>query len=475
MSTDIRLCSECQKVDFESHFYVPPSKDHDVSYRFLADDGTRHWWKTYKAVRIGSIGSVAQRSDSCDLCALILELACDVLAEECYSDSESESDENSAETTSCESSPVSSTSETLDLTMCPGETARSGVPVIHRRHSDGGDTIEGKPKTDQVDAANGGEDDAETMTLDINRRQFKLPLTRNGHPIMCALGPEVFGMLNHAWWKQEQVEELAICKLFVRFGDEQTYTIGGDLQVCVDAPDTGLPTQGTGREVAALVDLSRVKSWIEICRSQHGDACEKPHWLDSLELASGLRMIDVVGNKIVPAIPGCRYLALSYVWGKSTLLERRGVALKSNIKRLEDEGGLAVLELPRTIRDALVLTKELGERYLWVDALCIVQDDLEDSQRQIAAMDSVFSGAVLTIAAAAGDDADYGLPGLNAGFRRNPPRKIRLTEKLSLLRTVNHELKRSTWEDRGWTFQERVLSRRMRTSYPAIHAPGPGP
>ena len=320
----------------------------------------------------------------------------------------------------------------------------------------------------QEDTASEGEDDAETMTVDINRRQFKLPLRRDGYSIMCTLSPETFGKLRHVWWREEQVDELAICKLSVQFRhDDETYRRGRDLQVCVEAPGRGLPTQGTGREVADLVDLGRVRDWIEICRSRHGDACEKPGWLDNLGPASGLRVVDVVGKKIVPAIPGCRYLALSYVWGESTLLSRRGVALKSNIERLGEEGGLAVLDLPRTIRDAIALTKELGERYLWVDALCIVQDDLEDVQRQTAAMDSVFSGAALTIAAAAGDDADHGLPGLSAGFRRNPPRKIRLTEKLSLLRTADHELTESSWESRGWTFQERVLSRRIRTSNPS--------
>lgn len=122
---------------------------------------------------------------------------------------------------------------------------------------------------------------------------------------------------------------------------------------------------------------------------------------------------------------------------------------------------MATLDLPQTIQDAITLTERLGERYLWVDALCIVQDDLEDLQRQTAAMDSVFSGATLTIAAAAGDDSNHGLPGLRAGSGRKTRRKIRVTENLSLLSTAEDELRRSSWETRGWTFQERVLSRRM--------------
>ncbi len=300
------------------------------------------------------------------------------------------------------------------------------------------------------------------MAVDINDQKFQVPLKRDGQYIMCKLARRDFGRQRQAWWKGQQVDELAICRLHVEFShDPDNGGFPEDLQVCVDDTGSGLPTRGTGREVADQVDLRHVKGWIEKCRSHHGDACETPSWLENLKPASGLRVIDVVDQKIVPAMPGCRYLALSYVWGESTLVLTRAAALKSNIARLGEEGGVATLNLPQTIRDAMALTKGLGERYLWVDALCIVQDDLEDVQRQTAAMDSVFSGAALTIVAAAGDDSDHGLPGLRAGSRSNLCRKFRLTEKVSLLTIDDDQLCGSTWKRRGWTFQEEVLSRRM--------------
>lgn len=120
-----------------------------------------------------------------------------------------------------------------------------------------------------------------------------------------------------------------------------------------------------------------------------------------MEPVGGIRVIDVIRKNIVPAPPGCRYLALSYVWGKPLLHQKTTAttrkALKSNVAELSKEGGLACLELPRTIRNAMTLTEELEEQYLWVDALCIVQDDVEDVQRQTAAMDSIYAGASLTI------------------------------------------------------------------------------
>ena len=63
------------------------------------------------------------------------------------------------------------------------------------------------------------------------------------------------------------------------------------------------------------------------------------------------------------------------------------------------------------------LTDLLGERYLWVDSLCIVQDDKKDKAVQIAAMDLIYSSAVLTVAAASGISADTGLHGMSAGPR----------------------------------------------------------
>ncbi len=131
MSTDIRLCSECRKIDFESLFFLPHlENDSNSKSRFGShgDDGTGYWWTRYKDLDIGSLRSVARRWGSCDLCALVLEEACDTLAVGRDIDSGSDSDEDSAGITSRESSPVLSTSEPLDPIMCPGKTARSSVP-----------------------------------------------------------------------------------------------------------------------------------------------------------------------------------------------------------------------------------------------------------------------------------------------------------------------------------------------------------
>ncbi|KAF1965596.1 hypothetical protein BU23DRAFT_627281, partial [Bimuria novae-zelandiae CBS 107.79] len=75
-----------------------------------------------------------------------------------------------------------------------------------------------------------------------------------------------------------------------------------------------------------------------------------------------------------------------------------------------EQSGSAVdyVYLPRTIQDAIQVTSQLGYSFLWVDALCIVQDDAEEFNAEIAKMPDIYSGAVVTIAASAANSAADG-------------------------------------------------------------------
>ncbi|PVH93280.1 hypothetical protein DM02DRAFT_465989, partial [Periconia macrospinosa] len=121
------------------------------------------------------------------------------------------------------------------------------------------------------------------------------------------------------------------------------------------------------------------------------------------------RVIDVVDGKVIFAPRGCSYVALSYVWGNQPGNVR---ASKTHMKNTAD--GESYLEIPgegvpQTVRDAISVTKMLGERFLWVDALCIVQDDWEELRETIGAMDVIYAAATLTIVAASGTDSSSGL------------------------------------------------------------------
>ncbi|KAF2127823.1 hypothetical protein P153DRAFT_387550 [Dothidotthia symphoricarpi CBS 119687] len=72
------------------------------------------------------------------------------------------------------------------------------------------------------------------------------------------------------------------------------------------------------------------------------------------------------------------------------------------------KNGIQLTSLPKTIRDAIRVTRKLNLRYLWVDALCILQDDEEDKARECSKMDQIYQQAYITIAAARAEDCHDG-------------------------------------------------------------------
>lgn len=215
-----------------------------------------------------------------------------------------------------------------------------------------------------------------------------------------------------------------------------------------------------GRSVSLRqLSLSTIRHWYLTCLD--GKCGGIPLADSRVDLPKGFRLIDVQTMCIVEGNKDPRYLALSYQWGGSkTLLNSKEIRAD-----LEVEAGLSkkLEELPKTIKDAIEFVRELGERFLWVDSLCIIQDDSEDKKNQITAMDIIYSSAILTIAAASGNDADAGL----AGWHTKPRAFIQLVERVQGLSLANRpttfdkKIDESSWNTRAWTLQERILSSRV--------------
>ena len=85
---------------------------------------------------------------------------------------------------------------------------------------------------------------------------------------------------------------------------------------------------------------------------------------------------------------GEKYIALSYVWGDG---DRYKTEL-SNVENHKQHGGLekVSLQFPRVISDSIKLVRSLGERYLWIDSLCIVQDSTSSWSLNASDMDLVY-------------------------------------------------------------------------------------
>jgi Heterokaryon incompatibility protein (HET) len=219
--------------------------------------------------------------------------------------------------------------------------------------------------------------------------------------------------------------------------------------------------KGSGRHAPQVADTMLFKKWIEQCETLHDDRCACPVWLQDASVPLDLKVIDVNDMCITDALPDCRYLALSYVWGDA--VSRGGVqTTRENNASRRIRGGLNG-NFPPAIKDALELVRSLGERYLWVDAICINQDDDMEKAGFISQMDKIFAGALLTIIAA-GSTAAHGLPGIAPGSREISQPYVRVGDKLAIMRCLTlheqHRLQDSEWNQRGWTFQERYVSRR---------------
>jgi hypothetical protein len=85
------------------------------------------------------------------------------------------------------------------------------------------------------------------------------------------------------------------------------------------------------------------------------------------------------------------YVALSYCWGADQTIKTKLASLVSH------EDGIRVETLPKTIQDAIHITRELGIDFLWVDSLCIIQDRAEDLAKEVVDMPHYYSNSVATL------------------------------------------------------------------------------
>lgn len=208
-----------------------------------------------------------------------------------------------------------------------------------------------------------------------------------------------------------------------------------------------------GRRISSSsIHYSVLQEWLSQCRSH---CLYLSHFVVDRERFQSLPfwLLDCRKRQIfkIPHTRGHKYIALSYVWGNADLSCR--AAVQKFPFSLPDR-------CPNVIEDAITVTVALGFEYLWVDCLC-VSGQASVRHEQVANMDAVYKNAVLTIVAAAGSNADHGLPGVSQP-RRCAQTKIRAGnhEYVSITIDPAHQLKTSVYETRGWTYQEYFFSRR---------------
>lgn len=241
-------------------------------------------------------------------------------------------------------------------------------------------------------------------------------------------------------------------------------------------PDTDTPTKDVQigfpkvPNVGDPLYFGLLREWLRVCDE------DRKHWMcrpfnktppllptrvlvlednDDVE-CNQLRLVDTRGER-------GDYVALSYCWGKLTDDERERWTTTRKTYDARQKG-IPVDSLPWTYRDAIKVTRELGKRYLWIDALCIIQGKDGDWLSESKNMQAVFRNAYCTIAASSASTS-------NQGFLK-PHGKP--TSPLISVRSVAHgliyvsesiddfdqDVNKSPLNTRAWVFQERALARR---------------
>lgn len=314
----------------------------------------------------------------------------------------------------------------------------------------------------------------------------------------------------------EQVAETrqkAMISLRLRFlGNESADAFECLLELtCVDDDLPEGYRQRGGRLLPdGCIDESVLRGWLERCeegdrdaigrvsvepkqddsdseKRKHGEACSASIGQEEVQAVAKtmkLRLLDV--NTLTVVVRGFddRYCALSYVWGTVDQFKAAPRHFRPDLDRpgelmldldavisasVSSRGWTGLFAgrkqtkvLGRTITDAIAVTRRLGIPYLWVDSLCILQNDTE-LEATIPNMHLIYKMAVLTIVGAAGADCDAGLPRSHPRARQITQIRQKVGGRTFMLAQPSLDLilPHTAWSTRAWTFQEGRLPARL--------------
>jgi len=216
--------------------------------------------------------------------------------------------------------------------------------------------------------------------------------------------------------------------------------------------------------------LDLAYDWFTKCKtSQHHASCNQPRHGGTSQFPT--RLVDIGKQSAtdwtlrVMALDGkpdsdASYMTLSYRWGENPTL----VLLKSNLNDLR--AGSSICNLPSTFRDFITVARRFLVRYVWIDALCIIQDSDEDWEAEAPMMRYVYANSVCNVAASASSDPEGGLfrkrlslvPGLvSTSLFSDRSQEYVMFDK----HYWRHELNHGPLQKRGWVYQELLLAPRI--------------
>ncbi|CZR57953.1 uncharacterized protein PAC_07843 [Phialocephala subalpina] len=216
-------------------------------------------------------------------------------------------------------------------------------------------------------------------------------------------------------------------------------------------------------------NLQLLSQWLQNCVAEHPTCMQKSSALPT-------RVLSVGSSTQKPYLYETRgeeawYVALSHCWGPPTHrpLTTTKTSLSSHMQ------SIPLSMMPQTFLDAILVTRKLGIEFIWIDSLCIVQDDAEDWAKEAARMSTVYQNAILTIAADGAKDSTCGLfepvskrlyPGSvpigHSGDTDTSLVYAREIERDFLVRQITFPgQQRDLLHHRAWVLQEWLLSPRL--------------
>ena len=214
--------------------------------------------------------------------------------------------------------------------------------------------------------------------------------------------------------------------------------------------------------------LMQIARWMRECLTSHAK-CFDIQTVAATRDILPLRLLDLTPNARTDIIRlECSeplplhtvYVTLSHCWGgdcETTLTTKNLSAFQA---------GIHLGTLPKTFQDAVILTRNLGIRYLWIDALCIVQDSNQEWVHEASLMGDIYANSSLTISATNSSDSEGGLYYSRSPLSVWPCRIAANWDCLPAAKLVIYipgwvkERAMEPLSTRGWAFQEWLLSKR---------------
>lgn len=205
--------------------------------------------------------------------------------------------------------------------------------------------------------------------------------------------------------------------------------------------------------------LEAISRWVDDCVRTHS-FCAAYNAPDDFVPK---RLIKLDGNaRLVSPVAPVRYAALSYCWG----LHKQPSTVKSNVAACYNS--MDISNFPNALRDAILMTRKLGISFVWIDSICIVQDDENDWATEAARMADVYSNAHVVLAATRAS-------GVSEGFLQSCTPSYNLSLHIDRKRSLEVQARRLWYHQdyyiaenlgnfplskRGWVLQERLLATR---------------